>query len=126
MITNLNQKKWTDKDGTNSHSRRQDNGEEKACNHCSRTSHSCSDINTATTTSSINQNYNKTIESKVDSNDDKDKIVTVGNEALLFIYGHNVNLYTDVFELPSAILQQQHYGDNNYKVHSLLLLKQIT
>jgi len=30
------------------------------------------------------------------------EIINAGNEALLLIYGHNVNLYTDVFQLPSA------------------------
>ncbi len=84
-----------DDDGTNIHNQRQDNWEEKACNRRSRNSHSCSDINTAATTSSINQNYNETIKSKANSDDDKDKIVKTGDEALLFIYGHNFNLYTD-------------------------------
>lgn len=30
---------------------------------------------------------------------DDDEVITAGNEALIFIYGHNINLYTDVFHL---------------------------
>jgi hypothetical protein len=37
-----------------------------------------------------------------DDYDDDDEIARAGNEALLLVYGHNVNLYTDVFLLPPS------------------------
>ncbi|KAL3780171.1 hypothetical protein ACHAW5_010529 [Stephanodiscus triporus] len=36
-----------------------------------------------------------------DEGDKDDEMARAGNEALLLIYGHNVNLYTDVFQLPA-------------------------
>ena len=38
---------------------------------------------------------------EVDDVDDMDEVARAGNEALVLIYGHNVNLYTDVFQLPA-------------------------
>jgi len=37
-----------------------------------------------------------------DDDDDIDEIARAGNEALLLVYGHNANLYTDVFQLPPS------------------------
>ena len=38
-------------------------------------------------------------------NQDQDTYIQTGNEALLFIYGHNPNLYTSVFNIPPSSLQ---------------------
>ena len=72
-----------------------------------------STTNTTTITSAINEDANE-----------EDEIITAGNEALLFIYGHNVNLYTDIFHLPSSAYRQCN-REGNHEIHSLLLLEQV-
>ena len=40
-----------------------------------------------------------------EENQEQDTYIQTGNEALLFIYGHNPNLYTSVFNIPPSSLQ---------------------
>lgn len=124
MMTTQHRKKWMDQDGAGKQ-RQTSNRKGFIANnnhhhsdintshitHGTATTAASTAINTTTSSSNFDTSHNETIDEDVDA----DEIITAGNEALLFIYGHNVNLYTDVFQLPSHLNE----------VQSLLLLKHI-
>lgn len=128
MISTQHRKKWMDQDGGAGKQRQSSNGKGAIANNTNNRLHN--DINISynshgTATTAASTAINTTISSQNEycwdetiGNEDveeNDEVITAGNEALLFIYGHNVNLYTDVFQLPSHLNE----------VQSLLLLKHI-